>query len=211
MDNSYLPPMANSPNPMYLENDMASPYMQPGGQFAPQIVPLQQSPYYQYYANSPPPPPPAAHPQDQQFQSYGYPQMVGPPPPQFGQQEIMMPSMPQYSQQQPIQQRSPSTEDRIFKLAQQIEYYFSIENLCKDLFLRKQMDSEGFVDVQIIANFSRVKNMTGGDVELVWDAVLTIEKLETKIIGNEGEQRRVMRLCDGWDKWILPSSSSSSA
>ena len=33
----------------------------------------------------------------------------------------------------------------------QCEYYFSIENLCKDLFLRKHMDSEGFVNLPILA------------------------------------------------------------
>ncbi|CAI7890830.1 unnamed protein product, partial [Closterium sp. NIES-54] len=42
-------------------------------------------------------------------------------------------------------------------LTKQIEYYFSIENLCRDLFLRSKMDSEGFIHVDVIAAFNRVR------------------------------------------------------
>lgn len=39
----------------------------------------------------------------------------------------------------------------------QIEYYFSTENLCKDMFLRKSMDSEGYVPLRTILNFNRMQ------------------------------------------------------
>lgn len=34
-------------------------------------------------------------------------------------------------------------------LIQQIEYYFSIDNLCKDVFLRLHMDADGWVPIQV--------------------------------------------------------------
>jgi hypothetical protein len=34
-------------------------------------------------------------------------------------------------------------------LIQQIEYYFSIDNLCKDVFLRLHMDVDGWVPIQV--------------------------------------------------------------
>jgi len=41
----------------------------------------------------------------------------------------------------------------------QIRYYFSIQNLCKDIFLRKQMDEEGWIDLEIIKSFKRVEGL----------------------------------------------------
>ncbi|CAA6656002.1 unnamed protein product [Spirodela intermedia] len=40
-------------------------------------------------------------------------------------------------------------------LLQQIEYYFSPENLCRDVFLRQNMDEEGWVPVSLVAGFRR--------------------------------------------------------
>lgn len=37
----------------------------------------------------------------------------------------------------------------------QIEYYFSVENLCKDLFLRSKMDQDGWIPLLVVANFNR--------------------------------------------------------
>ncbi|MQL90480.1 hypothetical protein Taro_023079, partial [Colocasia esculenta] len=42
-------------------------------------------------------------------------------------------------------------------VAKQIEYYFSPENLCKDIYLRQNMDEEGWVPVSLIAGFNRVR------------------------------------------------------
>jgi len=41
----------------------------------------------------------------------------------------------------------------------QIKYYFSIQNLCKDIFLRKQMNEEGWIDLEIIKGFKRVEGL----------------------------------------------------
>ena len=48
-------------------------------------------------------------------------------------------------------------ETNILTLVQtQIEYYFSIDNLCKDMFLRKHMDSQGLVFLNTIAQFPTI-------------------------------------------------------
>ncbi|XP_065207495.1 la-related protein 1 isoform X2 [Planococcus citri] len=59
----------------------------------------------------------------------------------------------------------------------QIEYYFSEENLVKDLFLRRKMDSEGFIPVTLIASFHRVRSLTN-DLNLVICAIKQSEHLE---------------------------------
>jgi len=41
----------------------------------------------------------------------------------------------------------------------QIKYYFSIQNLCKDIYLRKQMDEEGWINLEIIKGFKRVEGL----------------------------------------------------
>ncbi|KAJ3211229.1 component of La ribonucleoprotein [Dinochytrium kinnereticum] len=44
----------------------------------------------------------------------------------------------------------------------QIEYYFSIENLCRDIYFRRQMNPEnGSVPLRVIANFNRVRYFIG--------------------------------------------------
>ena len=46
------------------------------------------------------------------------------------------------------------------------EYYFSDENLTKDFFLRRQMDSDGWVFISLIASFHRMKNLTN-DINVI--------------------------------------------
>jgi hypothetical protein len=41
----------------------------------------------------------------------------------------------------------------------QIQWYFSQDNLVKDVFLRKHMDGQGFVPVSLIAGFNRVQQL----------------------------------------------------
>ena len=41
------------------------------------------------------------------------------------------------------------------------EYYFSTENLLKDFYLRRQMDDDGWIAVNLLANFRRVRIHTG--------------------------------------------------
>ncbi|XP_050441321.1 la-related protein 1B isoform X2 [Adelges cooleyi] len=64
-------------------------------------------------------------------------------------------------------------------LKQQISYYFSTDNLCKDTFFRFHMDDDGFVPVTFIASFKRVRELSQ-DVSLVLKAMIDMEELEIK-------------------------------
>ncbi|KAF9436144.1 La ribonucleoprotein domain member 1B [Entomortierella beljakovae] len=79
-------------------------------------------------------------------------------------------------------------------LLQQIEYYFSIENLCKDVYLRNQMDSEGYVPLTFIANFNRVKNLTT-DIDFIKDSIKESSVIELK--------DNSIRKKEDWATWIF--------
>ncbi|KIW67537.1 hypothetical protein PV04_06781 [Phialophora macrospora] len=85
----------------------------------------------------------------------------------------------------------------------QIEYYFSIDNLCKDLFLRKHMDGQGYVPLSVIANFKRIKtltedNLTIDNLRYVCQQVKSVEFLP----GTDGDDR--LRRREGWRDFVLP-------
>ncbi|RYP66968.1 hypothetical protein DL769_005884 [Monosporascus sp. CRB-8-3] len=82
----------------------------------------------------------------------------------------------------------------------QIEYYFSIDNLCKDLFLRNRMDSQGFVLLNIITQFKRMQELTS-DYNLVRYASQTSERVE--LVTGEDRQDRIRRR-EGWETWVQP-------
>ncbi|KAK3828056.1 MAG: hypothetical protein J3Q66DRAFT_321706 [Benniella sp.] len=84
-------------------------------------------------------------------------------------------------------------------ILQQIEYYFSVENLCKDVFMRNQMDSEGFVPLSLVANFNRVRYLTT-DLELIKEALRPSNEIELN-----GDR---IRKKDDWATWIFPKENS---
>ncbi|RKF71623.1 putative la domain containing protein [Golovinomyces cichoracearum] len=81
----------------------------------------------------------------------------------------------------------------------QLEYYFSIDNLCKDVYLRKHMDSQGFVFLSFIAGFKRIQALTQ-DFELIRFSCQESEVIEL-VRGEDGIDR--LRRKDGWEKWVL--------
>lgn len=80
------------------------------------------------------------------------------------------------------------------RLLKQIDYYFSIGNLCKDVFLRSNMDDRGFVPVSLIASFNRVRLLSS-------NPSLILEALQSSSI-VEVQHNRIRRRND-WEKWIL--------
>ncbi|CAG8664821.1 4744_t:CDS:10 [Funneliformis caledonium] len=82
-----------------------------------------------------------------------------------------------------------------FCILQQIEYYFSLENLCKDIYLRNNMDSEGYVPISLLAGFNRVKALTL-DEAFVREALLM-----SYIVEVNGDK---VRKREGWEFWLLP-------
>ncbi|KAH8665753.1 hypothetical protein BGZ60DRAFT_341422, partial [Tricladium varicosporioides] len=81
----------------------------------------------------------------------------------------------------------------------QLEYYFSIDNLCKDVFLRKHMDSQGFVFLTFIAGFKRIQALTQ-EFELLRYACQESEIIDL-VRGEDGIDR--LRRKEGWEKWVL--------
>ncbi|KAF2002896.1 hypothetical protein P154DRAFT_125714 [Amniculicola lignicola CBS 123094] len=81
----------------------------------------------------------------------------------------------------------------------QLEYYFSVENLCKDIFLRKQMDSKGFVYLNVIAEFNRIKQLTT-DIELIKHVCFHSNIIDFRV-GGDGRDR--LRRGEGWEQWVL--------
>ncbi|KAK2165216.1 hypothetical protein LSH36_53g03020 [Paralvinella palmiformis] len=64
------------------------------------------------------------------------------------------------------------TEDKVLKefVRKQIEYYFSEDNLQRDFFLRRKMNSEGWIPVGLVASFFRVQALTQ-DISMVIDSM----------------------------------------
>ncbi|KAL7927429.1 hypothetical protein ACQKWADRAFT_3107 [Trichoderma austrokoningii] len=85
-------------------------------------------------------------------------------------------------------------------LKSQVEYYFSIENLCKDVYLRARMDSQGFVPLHFIASFKRVRDLSA-DIAMV----RTVCELSTEVdlvIGDDDVER--VRRSESWESFVLP-------
>jgi la-related protein 1 len=57
------------------------------------------------------------------------------------------------------------------------EYYFSEENLLRDFFLRRKMDSDGYLPIKLIASFHRVYRLST-NIDVVCDAIKNSDMLE---------------------------------
>ena len=82
-------------------------------------------------------------------------------------------------------------------LRNQINYYFSEENLAKDMFLRKKMDSQGWVEIEVIAAFNRVRMLTP-DLSIIASALSSSETTEVSADGM------FLRARVGHERWVLP-------
>uniref|UniRef100_A0A286XY64 HTH La-type RNA-binding domain-containing protein n=1 Tax=Cavia porcellus TaxID=10141 RepID=A0A286XY64_CAVPO len=75
------------------------------------------------------------------------------------------------------------------------EYYFSIENLERDFFLRRKMDEQGFLPISLIAGFHRVRALTT-NLNLILEALKDSTEVE---IVDEKMRKRVEP-----EKWPIP-------
>ncbi|KAM9881654.1 la domain-containing protein [Verticillium dahliae] len=91
-------------------------------------------------------------------------------------------------------------------LTQQVDFYFSLENLCKDLHLRKNMDSQGFVALSLIHGFQRVFQLCGPNLHLLRAAVAESTTIDY-VVGKDGLER--VRARDHWQKFVLPTDQRS--
>lgn len=97
-------------------------------------------------------------------------------------------------------QQNQHTEFSFSALKDQVEYYFSIENLAGDQYLRARMDSQGFVPLHFIASSKRVRQLTD-DMDIV-RAVCEFSVELDFAVGDDGIER--VRRSQGWESFLLP-------
>lgn len=112
------------------------------------------APYPYYFA----PPPPLETPPRVPFiplVPYQVPRLVSPATSQvpLDQQSIKLKEQIEYYFRYTIE---TSTADSIS--ISELSFFCSIDNLCKDIFLRKNMDDQGWVPISLIATFRRVSS-----------------------------------------------------
>jgi len=93
-------------------------------------------------------------------------------------------------------------EDLKTAILKQIEYYFSVDNLCRDIYFRKRMDLEGYVPLAVISNFPRVKSLSQ-DENFILDA------LENSTVLDLNSSQDKIRLKREWNLWVFPGSQVS--
>ncbi|KAL5521511.1 hypothetical protein ACEPAF_2259 [Sanghuangporus sanghuang] len=94
----------------------------------------------------------------------------------------------------------PLDPTRLYLLGQ-LEYYFGAQNLASDIYLKKQMDSKGWIPISLIASFNRVRQLTQ-DAQFVKE-VLGISSL-VEVRGNH------VRLANQqWANYVLPGAIES--
>ena len=92
-----------------------------------------------------------------------------------------------------------SQEQLQLAVRQQIEYYFSVANLVKDVFLRSKMNGEGWISLHVIASFNRVRMLTP-DLAMIMEALLDSPTVE--LSGDS----LFIRPKVGYQQWVLPES-----
>lgn len=97
---------------------------------------------------------------------------------------------------------SPQRNDLVAKAKAQIEYYFSVNNLVKDVHLRKNvMDTQGWVSFSGLIQFPKLQQLTRNsenvsDPTIILDAIHELPQLEMK------PDNSAVRLKDNWQKWV---------
>ncbi|AQL09648.1 La-related protein 1C [Zea mays] len=132
-------------------------------------------------AGAPPPPPPFVSPATPQTPPYGPPMgfhdmsahvYYFPAPTSEGIQGLPFVPLPASPQAVLI---DPSRKN----LLEQIEYYFSDDNLCKDLYLRQHMDGQGWVPLSLIAGFRQVQKITN-NIQFILETVMLSNIVEVQ-------------------------------
>ncbi|KAL3634307.1 hypothetical protein CASFOL_021361 [Castilleja foliolosa] len=101
---------------------------------------------------------------------------------------------------------TPSIESSLTQLiVNQIDFYFSEDNLVKDNYLRSNMDDQGWVSVALIASFRRVRDLTK-DIPNEIPVILESLRYST-VVEVQGDK---LRKRDGWNKWLYSSGRRNS-
>lgn len=133
--------------------------------------------------------------------------------------QVPVPLFPWYGYT-PVSAASSDASALLQHLRTQVEFYFSDANLASDFYLRQQMDKQGFVPLDTILAFKRLRSMFQNAIpntsrsaepegvpkerqrELLCAALMTSQSLEM----NENCTR--VRRLGHWQSFILPSETS---
>ncbi|CAK7235964.1 hypothetical protein SBRCBS47491_009475 [Sporothrix bragantina] len=85
-------------------------------------------------------------------------------------------------------------------LTLQVDYYFSLDNLVKDVFLRRKMNDQGFVPLSVIAKFKRMSELAPS-VDFIRAACEQSENLDYVVDQEQNEWVRSRFL---WNNFLLP-------
>ncbi|TGJ78825.1 hypothetical protein E0Z10_g9939 [Xylaria hypoxylon] len=98
----------------------------------------------------------------------------------------------------------PYDSGNLIQLIQsQVEYYFSTENFVKDWYMRTHMDSQGFVPMNLIASFNRMRELVL-DINILRQACIDSTVVEL-VMSGDGVER--VRSKEGWEKWVIPDKN----
>ncbi|KAH8859244.1 La-related protein 1B [Schistosoma japonicum] len=86
------------------------------------------------------------------------------------------------------------------QILHQVEFYFSVDNLAKDVYLRRQMDVDGWVDVNVIAKFNRVASLCT-DLNDILEAIRVSPLLDVDVT------KARVRCKNNPSIWALPPSN----
>ncbi|CAK7263308.1 hypothetical protein SEPCBS57363_000508 [Sporothrix epigloea] len=85
-------------------------------------------------------------------------------------------------------------------LTLQVDYYFSLDNLVKDVFLRRKMNDQGFVPLSVIAKFKRMAELAPS-IDFIRAACEQSENLDYVVDQEQNEWVRSRYL---WSNFLLP-------
>jgi len=85
---------------------------------------------------------------------------------------------------------------RVNKIQKQLEYYFSRQNMKNDEFLMKSMDDRGWVNIEVIAGFNRMK-VLGATKELVVEAAF-----HSTLIEIDSKNPEKIRMTKYWKEFV---------
>lgn len=83
-------------------------------------------------------------------------------------------------------------------LKQQLAYYFSEANLITDKFLKAHMDAQGFVPLDVIADFRRIRQISSESRDALRAACADSKDIDFVL----GDGKELLRCRENWQRWL---------